>query len=35
METFEYHYGVLCDTLAKNMHTADLPMIDKAVAYDE
>ena len=33
METFEYHYGVLCDTLAKNMHTADLPMIDKAVAY--
>ena len=33
METFEYHYGVLCDTLSKNMHTADLPMIDKAVAY--
>ena len=33
METFEYHYGVLCETLEKNMHTADLPLIDKAVAY--
>ncbi len=33
METFEYHYRVLLDSLEKNQHNADLPMIDKAVAY--
>ncbi len=33
METFEYHYSVLLDSLEKNQHSADLPMIDKAVAY--
>ena len=33
METFEHHYGVLLQTLEKNMPSADLPLIDKAVAY--
>ena len=33
METFENHYSALLQTLEKNMHTADLPLIDKAVTY--
>ena len=33
METFENHYSVLLQTLEKNMHTADLDLIEKAVNY--
>ena len=33
METFEYHYSVLLQTLEKNQHAADLSLIDKAVEY--
>ena len=33
METFEHHYNVLLQALEKNLHNADLPLIDKAVAY--
>ena len=33
METFEYHYNELVQALEKNQHSADLALIDRAVAY--
>ncbi len=33
METFEFHYDALRLSLEKNMHSADLSLIDRAVAY--
>ena len=33
METFEFHYDVMCKALRQHMPNADLALIDKAVAY--
>ncbi len=33
METYEFHYGVLCDILQQRMPNADMDLINKAVAY--
>ena len=33
METFEFHYDVMCQALRQRMPNADMALIDKAVAY--